>query len=207
MRRYNDIVAAKPPNIENEIMKTNKLNIFNNQTTKTNVRSDFEPRVMPKLLVRPVTLKLANKFVAENHRHHKPVTGNKFSIGCFLASELVGVAIVGRPISRKLDDGLTAEVTRLCTNGIKNVASKLYSACRRIAKEMGYAKIITYILVSETGISLKASGWECEDEKCGGLAWNSSKGIERTNIATNLFGSIRKYPNEYKKRYAKKFSV
>ena len=162
--------------------------------------------VSGKLLIRPITLRIANKFVAENHRHHRPVIGHKFSIGCFLASDLVGVAIVGRPVSRKLDDELTAEVTRLCTNGTKMAASKLYAACWRIAKEMGYTKIITYILESETGISLKASGWECEDEHCGGLAWNSSKGIARTDEATNLFGSIKKYPNEYKKRYAKKFS-
>ncbi len=178
----------------------------NIQNISTADKCQHELLVKPKLLVRPITLRIANKFVAENHRHYKPVVGHKYSIGCYLANELVGVAIVGRPISRKLDDGLTAEVTRLCTKGTKMAASKLYAACWRIAKEMGYTKIITYILESEPGISLRASGWICEDEKCGGLTWNSSKGITRTDEATNLFGSIKKYPNEYKKRYAKKFS-
>jgi len=183
-------------------------NTSNGNRRKVNpILSDkFEPLVTPKLLVKPITLKLANKFVTEHHRHHGTVVGYKFAIGCYTNDNLLGIAIVGRPISRRLDNGLTAEVTRLCTNGTKNVASKLYSACWRIAKEMGYKKIITYILASETGISLKASGWECEDEKCGGLAWNSGKGIVRTDIVTDLFGTKKKYPNEYKRRYIKQLS-
>lgn len=180
---------------------------FNTQNNLTADKCQHELLVKPKLLVRPITLSIANKFVLENHRHHKPVIGHKFSIGCYESERLIGVAIVGRPLSRKLDNGLTAEVTRLCTDGTKMVASKLYSACWRIAKEMGYDKIITYILESEPGISLKASGWMLEEEHCGGLAWNSSGKIERTDISTNLFETIKKYPNEYKKRYAKKFSV
>lgn len=76
----------------------------------------------------PVSLKEANAFVAEHHRHHKPVTGHKFSIGCQSMGRLVGVAIVGRPVSRYLDDGLTLEVTRLCTTGERNACSMLYAA-------------------------------------------------------------------------------
>lgn len=72
------------------------------------------------LMLKPVTLAQANEFVAQHHRHHKPVVGHKFSIGCTLNGELVGVAIVGRPVSRYLDDGLTLEVNRLCTDGTKN---------------------------------------------------------------------------------------
>jgi len=178
-----------------------------NKAQPGSISCHFERIVTPKTLeIRPISLAIANKFVEENHRHHTKVPGHKFSIGCYLASELVGVAVVGRPVSRKLDNGLTAEVTRLCTDGTKNAASKLYSACWRIAKEMGYKKIITYILASEKGISLKASGWECEAEKCGGLYWNSSANRERTDKITNLFGEVKKYPNEYKKRYAKSFS-
>ena len=67
----------------------------------------------------PMSLKDANTFVAAHHRHHKPVTGHKFSIGCAAEGRLVGVAIVGRPVSRYLDNGLTLEVTRLCTTGEK----------------------------------------------------------------------------------------
>ena len=68
----------------------------------------------------PVTLREANEFVRLRHRHHKPVVGHKFSIGCEADGELVGVVIVGRPVSRYLDNGKTLEVTRLCTNGAKN---------------------------------------------------------------------------------------
>ena len=92
----------------------------------------------------PISLKEANAFVAAHHRHHKPVTGHKFSIGCAAEGRLVGVAIVGRPVSRYLDNGLTLEVTRLCTTGEKNACSMLYSAAARAAKAIGYRKIITY---------------------------------------------------------------
>jgi hypothetical protein len=68
----------------------------------------------------PITLKQANKFVMENHRHHKPVVGHKWSIGLMDNAEIVGVAIVGRPVARGADDGVTAEVTRLATTGIRN---------------------------------------------------------------------------------------
>ncbi len=109
----------------------------------------------------PISLAVANGFVAEHHRHHKPVRGHKFSLGCMADGRLVGVAIVGRPVSRCLDDGLTLEVNRLCTDGTKNACSFLYGAAARAAKVMGYRKIITYILDTESGISLRASGWQC----------------------------------------------
>lgn len=72
-----------------------------------------------------VKLDEANAFVSNLHRHHKPVVGHLFSIGAVLGDQLVGVAIVGRPVSRMRDDGLTAEVTRLCTDGTKNACSFL----------------------------------------------------------------------------------
>ena len=81
----------------------------------------------------PISLAVANGFVAEHHRHHKPVRGHKFSLGCMVDGRLVGVAIVGRPVSRYLDDGLTLEVNRLCTDGTKNACSFLYGAAARAA--------------------------------------------------------------------------
>ena len=69
------------------------------------------------LRLRPISLRDANEYVRKHHRHHKPVAGHKFSIGCEADGELVGVIIAGRPVSRYLDDGFTLEVTRLCTNG------------------------------------------------------------------------------------------
>ena len=124
----------------------------------------------------PITLKEANAFVAQHHRHHKPVTGHKFSIavGDVKRDEVVGVAIVGRPVSRHLDNGWTLEVNRLCTDGTKDAYSMLYAAAWRAARAMGYKKLITYILESESGTSLKAAGWKCIG-KCGGLRWTGER--------------------------------
>lgn len=117
-------------------------------------------------------MKTANEFVLAHHRHHGKVRGCKFCIA--VADEdgrLHGVAVTGRPVSRYLDTGLTAEVTRLCTDGTQNACSFLYAACARTARSMGYEKIITYILETENGASLRASGWWCAGLRGGG-DWN-----------------------------------
>ena len=120
----------------------------------------------------PITLKQANDFVLRHHRHHGKAQGCKFCIGVIDNNgALRGVAITGRPVSRYLDNGVTAEITRLCTDGYPNACSFLYAACYRIAKEMGYRKIITYILDTESGASLKGAGW-IEQGLCGGGNWN-----------------------------------
>lgn len=111
------------------------------------------------LIIRPCKLRDANTYVAQRHRHNLPTNGHKWSLACYDGDRLCGVAIAGQPIARKLDDGLTIEVRRVCTDGTRNACSKLYGACARVAKEMGYDKIITYTLISEPGTSLKASGW------------------------------------------------
>ena len=126
------------------------------------------------LTLTPVTLATANAFVNAHHRHHKATAGHKFSIGCAKDGELVGVAIVGRPVSRYLDDGWTLEVNRLCTTGEKNACSILYAASARAAKAMGYRKIITYTLDSESGSSLRAAGWSCAG-LAGGKCWTGSR--------------------------------
>jgi hypothetical protein len=81
------------------------------------------------------------------------------------------VVTVGRPVARHLDDGWTLEVTRLCTDGTKNACSLLYAAAWRAARAMGYRRIGTYILDTETGTSLTASGWKCLG-KAGGGSWS-----------------------------------
>lgn len=113
----------------------------------------------------------ANAFVAEHHRHHKPVIGHLFSIGAALDDKIVGVAIVGRPVARGRDDGVTAEVTRLCTDGTKNACSFLYGACAKAAFALGFKRIGTYILANEPGTSLTATGWRCLGERGGG-SWS-----------------------------------
>ncbi len=139
----------------------------------------------------PLPLKEANAFVAEHHRHHRPVTGHKFSLGCMLENRLVGVAIVGRPVSRYLDDGMTLEVNRLCTTGEKNVPSFLYGAAARAGKALGYRKMITYILDSEPGTSLRAAGWTCAG-LAGGKCWTGQRRPAETL-----------YPAQMKLRYEK----
>jgi hypothetical protein len=104
----------------------------------------------------PISLKAANTFVTEHHRHNKRVPGHKFSIGLEKEGELVGVCIVGRPVARKADDGLTLEVTRLATDGTKNACSKLYARAKKIVQLMGYRRLITYTLTEESGASLRA---------------------------------------------------
>ena len=103
----------------------------------------------------PIELKAANEYVAQNHRHHSPVYRDKFRVAC---------TEHGR---------ITLEVTRCCTDGTANACSFLYGRVARIAKEMGYERIITYILISESGASLKAAGWECEKEIAGGGSWDT----------------------------------
>lgn len=113
-------------------------------------------------------LKEAQNFIDTHHRHHQAAHRDKFRIAAMEDGEIVGVVQVGRPVSCVLDDGNTLEVLRLCSDGTKNVCSFLYSRAARVAKEMGYARIITYILETESGASLKASGWRCEAVNVGG---------------------------------------
>lgn len=124
------------------------------------------------LEVVPISFREAAVFVKAHHRHHKPPVGHKFSIGLSDGEKIVGVAMVGRPVARRLDNGWTLEVNRLCTDGSKNACSMLYAAAWRAAKAMGYKKLITYILDSEPGTSLQAAGWKCIGEAGGKGTWN-----------------------------------
>ena len=145
------------------------------------------------LEIRPITLRDANEFVQERHRHNGPTRGHKFSVAVYDGDKLVGVGIVGRPVARRLDDGLTAEILRVCTDGTRNACSILYGACSRCAKEMGYKRVITYTLVSESGSSLKAAGFK-NVGLAGGLDW-SVPSRPRNG----------KYPQEKKYRWEKHF--
>ena len=118
----------------------------------------------------PIKQSEAKAFVKQYHRHHKPPVGSIFQIACANEKGIVGVAIIGRPVARMLDNGWTAEVTRLCTDGTKNACSMLYAAAWRAARAMGYKRLITYILDTELGISLNAAGWKC----IGKLFWIQS---------------------------------
>ena len=122
---------------------------------------------MSNLRAVPIAFEDAAAFVREHHRHHTPPQGHKFSIGAAVGDELVGVVMVGRPVARRRDDGLTLEVTRLCTVGHKNACSFLYGAAARAAFALGYQRIGTYILKREPGTSLVAAGWKLISETPG----------------------------------------
>jgi hypothetical protein len=114
----------------------------------------------------------AQAFVAEHHRHHTPPVGHLFSLGAYQGDRLCGVAIVGRPVSRHRDDGQTAEITRLCTDGTKNAASFLLGRAAKAAFALGFARIGTYTLKREPGTSLVAAGWQLLGE-IKGRSWDT----------------------------------
>lgn len=128
------------------------------------------PTLLPALRLRHgrVTLDEANAFVRDHHRHHDPVVGHLFSLGAFRGPDLAGVVIVGRPVARLRQDGLTAEVTRLCSDGSKNVCSFLYGAAARAVFALGYQRLGTYTMPDEGGASLRAAGWKLIGERGGG---------------------------------------
>lgn len=131
------------------------------------------------LRIVPIELSEANALVKRWHRHHKEAQGHRFSIGVYdtKKQELVGAAIVGRPVARLVNWRTTVEVVRLVSDGTKNACSILYAASARVAKELGYEKIQTYILDTEAGTSLLASGWVCENKTAGGgHGWHSRSG-------------------------------
>lgn len=119
----------------------------------------------------PCDFQTASAFIKKHHRHHIPPVGWKFGIGAMKNGIIVGVITVGRPVARRLDNGMTLEVTRCCTDGTKNACSFLYGAAWRAAKALGYKRLITYTLVSESGSSLQGAGWK-ELYVTGGKSWS-----------------------------------
>lgn len=138
------------------------------------LHSEINKHQQSKLTVVPLHLREANALVAKLHRHHKPIRVAKFSIGASISGKLVAAAISMRPASRHLDDGRTIEVCRMASvlpdddPDARNACSFLYGACARIAREMGFLKITTYILQDEPGMTLRGAGWTLEKTNCGG---------------------------------------
>lgn len=129
----------------------------------------------------PLSLDFANAIVADLHRHHEPVRGHRFSIGALLDRHtIVGACIVGRPVAPKTDYRTICEVTRLVTDGTDNACSFLYGAAARICREMGYARIQTFVLDSEPGTTLRAAGWVFEGMSYGGEGWQNRPGRKHT---------------------------
>lgn len=113
-----------------------------------------------RLVLKPITLREANAFVEAYHLHHPRARGCKFSVGCFFAGKLCGVVIVERPKARMLDDGgYTLEVSRVCTDGTRNAASKLIAGATRAAFAMGARRLVAYLASDESGTPYQAAGW------------------------------------------------
>ena len=127
----------------------------------------------PRLTIVPLTFREAVVYIRENHRHHTPPVGDVFRLGVADESGTIrGVATIGRPVARHLDDGWTLEVNRVATDGCPNACSALYGAAWRAARALGWRKLITYTLATEPGTSLKAAGWRLIGE-AGGGSWSS----------------------------------
>lgn len=137
----------------------------------------------------PVSFREACDFTHAWHRHHAPPRGHKFSIGVADGDVLVGVAMVGRPVARHYDDGLTLEVNRTATDGSRNANSMLYGAAWRATKALGYGRLITYTQEGEGGSSLRAAGWKVIGERKARSGWSvpsrpranrGNDGVQRT---------------------------
>ena len=125
------------------------------------------------LTIVPCTFKDACVVIGRLHRHHLPPVGAKFSLAVAdETGDIRGVATVGRPVARHLDDGWTVEVTRVATDGCDNACSALYAAAWRAARALGYRQLITYTLQSEPGTSLRAAGWRVVAQTKGG-SWSA----------------------------------
>lgn len=141
----------------------------------------------------PITLRKAQEFVSEYHRHNVAPQGHKFSIGLSYGGDLIGVCIVGRPVARHADDGFTAEILRVCVKeGYKNANSKLYGAAVRACKAMGYKRVLTYTLPSESGSSLRAVGFIADGVTQNMAGWDRPKRQRKT---------LEKYPVGVKIRW------
>lgn len=145
----------------------------------------------------PLELSEANALVAKWHRHHKPSQGHRFSLGVIDGDgALHGAAIIGRPVARLAGSPRDVlEVVRLVTDGTENCCSILYAAAARAGRAMGYRRIQTYVLNSESGTSLRAAGWVDEGE-AGGGQWKHTDGKPRRTDQ----------PTEAKRRWAKELA-
>lgn len=151
------------------------------------------------LALRPATLREANAYVAAHHRHHGPARGCVFCVACEVDGRVCGVAIVGRPVARRLQDGRTLELTRVCTDGTTHAASKLIAAATRAALAVGCTRVVSYVLESEAGTSYRAAGWTRAGE-AGGGSWHRDARPRREALG-DLLGLPPKAPEEPKVRW------
>ena len=149
-----------------------------------------------KLFPVPLELREANQAIEVWHRHHHPTKFHRFSVGCVDEDGVLrGAAVVHKPVSRGYNPKEVLEVARVATDGTPNACSILYGASAKVAKALGYLRIQTYTLPSESGSSLRAVGWVCEGHAGGGV-WKRSDGKPRRDDQ----------PTEVKLRWAVNFN-
>lgn len=153
-----------------------------------------------KLELVPVTLTDAKKFIGRHHDHNDAPLSWKFGTGIAVDGELVGVAMVGRPSGRGLDQYFSVEVTRVCLSekGLyRNAASMLYGAACRMAAAGGYRVAYTYTLEEEDAASVRAAGFVLDEELSARESWSTAS---RPRYEENLLGE-RKRPKGPKRRW------
>lgn len=143
------------------------------------------------LVVRPVPIRPAKGHVLRTHRRLPRIAGGMWAIGAYdVRDELVGVAVVGRPVARLLDLPGRLQVLRVAVEeGHPNACSMLYGACARAARAMGALDLFTYVHHDESGVSLKAAGWirDAGFHSKGG-EWSRA---ERKRQTIDLFPKVR----------------
>ena len=153
-----------------------------------------------RLRLKPISLAEARRFIAEAHRHNDPPTGHRISVGIEDDKGVLrGVGVLGRPTGRFSDDGYTAEVYRIATDGVPNGCSMLYGALVRAAKALGYRRVLTYTLESEPGTSLRASGWRDDGTAGHAHGWQHTSGPRAADKMTLFFAA--RVPDEMKVRW------
>lgn len=122
------------------------------------------------MTIRPITRNAAMAFLAANHRHlRRALTGWLFGVALVNEDgEIQGIGCAARPSARMLQDGLTFELVRVCTNGVPNGCSQIYGALRQAARALGYQRVVTYTREDEPGTSLRAAGFICDGPAGGG---------------------------------------
>lgn len=152
-----------------------------------------------KLMLVPCDLMAAKQYVYKHHRHNLPPKIARFAVAIRQGGVTVGVGIAGTPKARALDNGVTLEILRSCTDGTDNANSMIYGALSRAAKALGWHKVVTYNLKAESGASLKAAGFVIEAELPHREGWDTPT---RPRYNQDLFGN-RVTPEGPKRRWAR----
>lgn len=143
------------------------------------------------LRVGPVDLKTAKAFVRQHHGHcSNPPCSWRWGHGLYNGHELLAVAMVGRPVARKIDHRQVVEVNRLCVRRDRgrlgwNACSMLYGEAAREARRRGFSRVITYTLATEPADTLKAAGWT-QDAVTKGGSWNRPSRARTDKAPTGL---------------------